>query len=65
MLYQTRALDPAIYAVVTATLLAVSALACLVPAGARPGSILRKRCGRSSRGTNGLHKIQCPYKVVL
>lgn len=32
MLYQTKALDPAIYAVVTATLLGVSALACLVPA---------------------------------
>ena len=32
MLYQTKALDPAIYIGVTATLLGVSALACLVPA---------------------------------
>jgi predicted permease len=32
MLYQTRALDPAIYIAVTATLLAVAVLACLVPA---------------------------------
>ena len=32
MLYQTKALDPAIYLGVTATLLSVSALACLVPA---------------------------------
>jgi predicted permease len=31
-LYQTRALDPAIYASVTATLLMVAVLACLVPA---------------------------------
>jgi putative ABC transport system permease protein len=32
MLYGTRPLDPAIFAAVTATLLAVAALACLVPA---------------------------------
>jgi putative ABC transport system permease protein len=32
MLYETRALDPAIYIAVTATLLAVAVLACLVPA---------------------------------
>lgn len=32
MLYETRALDPAIYLAVTATLLAVAVLACLVPA---------------------------------
>jgi len=32
MLYGTRTLDPAIFAVVAATLLAVAALACLVPA---------------------------------
>lgn len=32
MLYQTKALDPVIYVVVTATLFGVSALACLVPA---------------------------------
>ena len=32
MLYKTRTLDPAIFAIVAATLLAVAALACLVPA---------------------------------
>jgi len=32
MLYGTRPLDPAIFAAVAATLLAVAALACLVPA---------------------------------
>ncbi len=32
MLYETRALDPAIYIAVTATLLAVAVLACLMPA---------------------------------
>jgi ABC-type lipoprotein release transport system permease subunit len=32
MLYATQPLDPAIFAAVAATLLAVAALACLVPA---------------------------------
>jgi len=32
MLYRTRALDPEIFAIVAATLLAVAALACVVPA---------------------------------
>jgi len=32
MLYGTRPLDPAIFAAVTATLLAMAVLACLIPA---------------------------------
>jgi ABC-type antimicrobial peptide transport system permease subunit len=32
MLYGTRPLDPAIFAIVAATLLAMAAIACLVPA---------------------------------
>ena len=47
-LYETSALDPAIYAAVTGVLLLVTTVACLVPAGARPDSIRWQPSGANS-----------------